>query len=204
MRDATVRFIMQFSEHNSTEDWDERKYKVACFVAACWNLQSKERGWSEISQLSAEECHQWLDEWEEESFGDYEDSCKPFYIENYEFYGRITDTVEEMHAGMKHYFPDIDYEFECYIFNNGDAWEDVTIVEGGKRYDNGFTFYYLEDYLGDYDTTDEDLVEAVRNEVLARDIFQEPERTEENPYPVASGVLLDVGEPPTPIIGFWR
>ncbi len=201
MSDADVRFMIKFSEHIPTADWETRREKIACFCADCWYQESKDDSWEEICSLDADEIKQWLEEWGQQD-GSYtcfrQDGRDYFDMELYEFYGNIYNTADETRIGMQEFFPDVDFEFVCYVCDNGSAEEDVTIVEGGKQYDGNIVFRYIGEY------TDDVHDKALIDEILRRDEFITPDATVENPYPMPKAILLSKGEYAEPVTGFWK
>ena len=118
--------------------------RIACFIANCWDLEDKDKSWKEIESLDVAGLDLWLKRWDGELNIKGE---KYVHMIKYEVYGRFLDTAEAMHSGMREFFPNVDYEFVCFVCDSGYAEEYVTIVVNGKRFDKEIIFHEIGDLL---------------------------------------------------------
>ena len=206
MTDANRLFSMKFREHTPTGQWERRKHIIAVCIARCW--RDEEWNTTNVEQFESAAFEDRnideLDEMiEEMDFCYFSDLGNIFCLETADDDDYTSEySIQATKHGMSTYFPDIDYELHWLTANDGDVWDDITIVDNGREYigscwmeylrvvlKNGAEYLYRSNLIGDDESTPE-----TREDVLKLKSFTIPEATEANPHPLPRCVLVSEEE----------
>ncbi len=154
-RDMTdsLELDISFNEHERTEEWETRKYRIALFVIECWRDYFKDIDsiWKDVDDL-IKNGDSTFEIFERYAFSEEDEQV---YIVDYEYYGNAGRAAQTMNDGMKKYFPDIDYYFDC-TENGGDAYySEIYKVANGVLTHESIRYTDEED-LDEEDSTDEE------------------------------------------------
>ena len=107
---------ISFNEHLQTEEWDMRKYRIGYFMMEC--CQNYYDGIDSIWKSVADIQEYDVSYFERYPFSeDNREGC----IQDFEYYGDPFRAAQTLNDGMKKYYPDIDYCYQCKE-NGGDAY----------------------------------------------------------------------------------
>ena len=194
---------LRFRERERRADWDTRKLEIANYIAGCiyyssvhscietlyWNAQAFAAG-SKIADNFLDDHQISLDELKKLGT----DTVKYFEIVCSEAYGNDSCIANNILGGLTEKYPDIDFEFHLGDECDGDVSDDVTICVDGRLY--GGSYYHVYD---PWVFENPELIKELNQPWLdegkeppytteeayyAQEIFQRPEPTEENPYPI--------------------
>ena len=121
-----------FNERLQTKDWDELKYRIAHFMMEC--CQDYYKTVDLIWEKTAKELEKDDSIFKRYPFSeDNRHGC----IQDFEYYGNSYQAAQALNDGMKRYFPNIDYCFEC-TENGGDAYyiEIYKVANGALSHDS--------------------------------------------------------------------
>mgnify|MGYP007070183712 CR=1 FL=1 len=195
-------FDIRFREHVPTRHWDTRKYEIANFIAgAIWNSREDHCIESLYWNAKAFAAGSRLAKNYTESLRVYEEAGKGWFgVNDGEAYGVQYCVSSNIIRGLTEKYPDIDFEFHQGELGDGDDTFSMTIHVGDKWGGGSFSTVYDPWFNGDtqmvqdlYDEWAEDGMQGdppptTAEEFYEQEIFQTPEATEENPWPVADFV----------------
>lgn len=138
-----VSFYFRYKERNPAENWKSRAEQVAEFIANIYCGSDYEESYAAASGDDLSEDEE-LEEYEEEFDADCSIGERYSFINCEEFYGGISEVIENIPEGMKKYYPKFIWELHYYEWY-GNIVEEIYGFDGDLEYSGGYEVVGPED-----------------------------------------------------------
>ena len=164
-------YSIRFCEHMPSGTWNERKYRIAEFVAHCWISRDPNEAWTEFIEEYDDRLQAGNRLIDDKTCYEYNEENNCFILYTSEDWSGDGCGLETVKHGMQQRFPDIDYECHMGMASDDPYCEEILIVKNGVEYDGSYSTLYLIDYLEEWASGEllNKINEAVKAELSPKD-----------------------------------